>query len=147
MRKKLPLILKEWSGERSSFRFNMMSRRKAWIFCSHFSTMTKARLEVKLESWKAEQREEKTWSLWTNQPSHHLWLFYLCEPINPLYFSRWFKLGFLFLATESKVGWLLLTVIETWKRQIASSCQPTIKSRYIEKAIGPAWQCLTWPLS
>ena len=63
MRKKFPLLLKELPGERSSPWDIMVSISKAWNLCSHFGTMKGASLGVKLEPWKAEQKEGRNQSL------------------------------------------------------------------------------------
>lgn len=70
-----------------------------------------------------------------SSPQH--WSFQLCEPINPPYFSSQFELGFSFLATEGRFGWLFANCHRNLEgKKIAHSCLPTIKSRYIMKAIG-----------
>lgn len=158
MRKKF-LLLKEIPGERSSLWSSMIGKCKIWNFCSRFGTMKGARLGLKLEPWKAEQKERRTqipegeWHCWISEP-HQLCFglpyhgpFQSCKPINPLHFSSQFELGF-FISYIWMQSWLSVNSIETWrKKNIASSRQPTIKSRHIMKVIGPAWQCFKWPSS
>ena len=144
---KFPLLLKELPREGSSPLNSMVSKYKAWNFCSHFGTMKEAHLGVKLEPWKAEQKEtgkqvpegkEHCWTSEPNQPyfdSPHYWSFQLCELINSLYFSSQFELGFSFLATKCRVGWLFVNCYRNLegKKKIAHSRLPTIKSRHIMK--------------
>lgn len=151
---------KELPGEGSSPWNSMVSKCKAWNFCSHFGTMKGANLGVKLEPWKAEQKErgkqvpEGERHCWTSDPNQPCFgspqhcSFQLCEPINPLYFSSQFELGFSFLATEGRFGWLFVNChrnLEGKKNNTLMSAYYQIKTHY--EGHRAAWQCFKWPSS